>query len=122
MANRQRNQAKEQHWRRLIAEWRRSQLNIRAFCKQRQLSEPSFHAWRRTLAERDRERTARRPRRASRQQAPTFVPLRVVPEVSDAASGIEVVLTSGHVLRVRSGFDVETLRQLLAVLVEVRSC
>ena len=52
MAKRQRDRAKEQQWRRLIAEWRRSQLNIRVFCLQRQLSEASFHAWRRTLAER----------------------------------------------------------------------
>jgi hypothetical protein len=122
MANRQRDRAKEQQWRRLIAEWRRSQLNIRAFCEERQLSEPSFHAWRRTLAERAREQTARRRRQASREQLPAFVPLQVTPEVSDDASGIEVVLASGHVLRVRSGFDVETLRQLLAVLAEVRSC
>ena len=121
MAKRQRDRAKEQQWRRLIAEWRRSQLNIRAFCRQRQLSEASFHAWRRTLAERDREQSTRR-RQPSRKQLPAFVPLRVVPEESGRASDIEVVLPSGPVLRVHSGFDVEALRQVLAVLAEVRSC
>lgn len=118
MAKRQRDRGKEQRWRRLIAEWRRSQVNIRGFCRQRQLSEPSFHAWRRILAERDQERAARRRRPPRRQQAPAFVPLHVVSD----ASGIEIVLPSGAVLRVPPGFHVETLRQLLAVLAEVRSC
>jgi len=41
--------------------WQRSGLSVRAFCEQQDLSQPSFYAWRRTLAERDA-------------QAVTFVP------------------------------------------------
>ena len=55
--------------------------------------------------------------------ADTLVPVQLVPD--DEPSGpstFEVVLAGGRTLRVASGFDAATLRQLLAVLEEVRSC
>ena len=52
--------------------------------------------------------------------APVFVPLRVIDVATQAA--FEVVLERGRVVRVLRGFDTETLRQLLAVLEEERPC
>ncbi len=44
-----RNRAKEQFWRKVVAEQRRSRLTVRAFCESRGLTEPSFYAWRAEL-------------------------------------------------------------------------
>jgi transposase-like protein len=112
--------SKEQFWRELLGQWQRSELTIRAFCAQHGVSEPSFYAWRRTLAHRDQQ--ARRPtatrhtqRLAAAPSAPTFVPVQVVatPAVSTT---IEVVLGNGRSIRLAPGFEPATLRQLLAIL------
>jgi hypothetical protein len=60
MANHQRDPDKERFWREAVAGWRRSGQTIRAYCREQQLSEASFHAWRRTLAERRASAPSRR--------------------------------------------------------------
>jgi transposase-like protein len=113
----ERDRSKEQFWRQQVRQWRRSGLTVRDFCIEHGLSEPSFYAWRRTLAERDRQAGGRpRPQPCSGPAAlPAFVPVRVLPE---PAAPLEVVLGPGRVVRVAPGFDATTLRQLLAVLEE----
>lgn len=114
----QRDRGKERFWRRVLRRWRRSGLSVRRFCEQQGLSEPSFYAWRRTIAERDREASSGRRRRVhDHPVSPLFVPLRVTP----SASVLEIVLGQGRVVRVPPGFDPATLRQLLAVLEEEES-
>ena len=62
----QRDPKREAYWRRVIGQWRESGLGVRPFCRREKLSEPSFYAWRRVIAERDRQRpTAPRGRRPS---------------------------------------------------------
>jgi transposase-like protein len=105
----------------MLRQWQGSGLSIRAFCRKHNLAEPSFYAWRRTLAERDpAARPVQQPtpsrRREQGRVSPLFVPLRV----TASASVLEVVL-GGRVVRVPAGFDPATLRQLLAVL-EERPC
>jgi hypothetical protein len=117
-----RDPAKERYWRRLLGQWRRSGKTGRDFCAEHQLAEPSFYAWKREIARRDQERTARTqsrtrvsaPRRAATASLPAFVPVTVDAASADAA--LEVVLAGGRLLRVRAGFDADSLRQLLAVL------
>jgi len=118
---------KERFWRRTFRQWRRSGLSVRAFCAEHGLGEPSFYAWRRIVAQRDQESAPRvraRPERDSavlaNDDAPVFVPLRVIDVSTQVA--LEVVLERGRVVRVLRGFDVDTLRQLLAVLEEERPC
>lgn len=111
--------AQEQFWRDMLLLWRDSGQSVRAFCATQGLSEPSFYAWRRTLAQRQ-------------QQLPAFVPLRVMPTPTapptpttapPVESGpLELVLGRGRVVRVTPGFDADTLRHLLAVLEEGPSC
>lgn len=49
-------------------------------------------------------------------EKPAFVPVQVVAAVLPAqASALEVVLADGRTVQVAPGFDVATLRQLLAV-------
>ena len=104
-----RDPRKEQQWRRWIQLWKHSGLTVRDFCDRHHLTQPSFYAWRRELQQRD--------------AATTFVPVRVVPDEDPApACSVEVVLAGGRTLRVAPGFDVATLRQLLAVLEEASPC
>lgn len=48
----------------------------------------------------------------------TFVEITTVPVVGTSASGFEVALCNGRVVRVRAGFDAGELRRLLAVVDE----
>lgn len=50
----QQSERKEREWRAIVERWAGSGMSVRAFCRARGLSEPSFYAWRRTLAARDR--------------------------------------------------------------------
>jgi len=118
-----RDPAKEQYWRRLLATWQRSGQSGRDFCAEHQLSESNFYAWKREIAQRDREKPTRAPAATRRSASPrsdtaalpAFLPVRI-----DAAAApvLEVVLAHGRVLRVHAGFDADVLRQLLAVLEE----
>ena len=61
------------------------------------------------------------PRRGERQRRAEhlFVPVRVVEEGTARAEPLELVLVSGHRLRIPVGFDETTLRRLMGV---VTSC
>jgi len=98
-----RDSRKEQAWRRTIREWRRSGLNVRAFCAARGLAEASLYAWRRELVKRDAENAG-------------FVPVQVVAVAPAPDAALVVTLDGGRTIRVSPGFDATTLRQLLAVL------
>jgi transposase-like protein len=130
-----RDLGKERFWRRMLRLWRRSGRSVRAFCGEHDISEPSFFAWRRTLAERDRQRTRRserrrreskasaggddRPSTSKADQQPAFVPLRVVATASQRpGTAFKVVLKGGRVVRVPAHFDAASLRQLLVILEE----
>ena len=53
MAARTFDPQRDRFWREVLARYGASGLSVRAFCVQAGLSEPSFYAWRRTLARRD---------------------------------------------------------------------
>jgi transposase-like protein len=114
-----RSGSKERFWRRMVRQWRSSGLSVRAFCAQHELAEPTFYAWRRTIAERDA---------LIDNGAPAFLAVQVTRNAEtpratadDATAGLEVVLRSGRRLRVGSGFDGPTLQRLLALLEEGQS-
>lgn len=121
-----RDRGKERFWRRMVREWRRSGLSVRAFCAEHGLAEPSFYSWRRSIAERDLHgdqratASARTVGNDGADDRPLFVPLRVVPAAAGMA--FEVVLGQGRVVRVPAHFDPAALRQLLAILEEERPC
>lgn len=120
----QRSERKEREWRAIVERWAGSGMSVRAFCQERGLSEPSFYAWRRTLAARDR---------LAREQ---FVPVRIAPHsaphsapesalettatstVENAASALQLLVGEGRRLLIGPGFDGPTLRRLLALLEE----
>jgi transposase len=102
---------KERLWLERIRLWRQTQLSVRAFCRRRRLSEPSFYTWRRVLRERgllhDELATA---------ATPVFMKFAV--NADAAALPIDLVLADGRIVRVRPGFDPDLLRQLLRLLEE----
>jgi hypothetical protein len=102
---RQTNPDLERTWRDRVARWKVSGLSVRDFCTREGLPEPSFYSWRRSLAHRDAA--------AAAPPAPAFVPLHVR---DDAPPVLELVLSSGHTLRIPPGFDLEQLRALVAAL------
>lgn len=118
-----RDHAKEQHWRRHVAAWRRSGWSVRAYCESEGLAEPSFYAWRRVLVEREPcHATNRRHGGSASDPAPAaaaafspFVPVRLVDDAA-TPSAVEVVLRGGRVVRVAAGFTAKTLRDVVAVL------
>jgi hypothetical protein len=114
-----RDRCKERFWRDVVRRWRRSGRTIRAFCAEHHLSEPSFYAWRRILAP-PQARSAAAGSDERHDGPPTFVPVRVTPASTPPV--LEVVVGSGRVVRVPPGFDVPTLRNLLALLEEAPSC
>jgi hypothetical protein len=70
-----------------------------AFCRRARVPQASFYAWRRRL-----------------QSPASFVEIKLPAEACAEASAIELRLSDGHCVLVRSGFDRHTLRDLLATL------
>ena len=58
-------EATQRRWRELIRRQGESGLSVRAFCRQEDVREPSFYAWRRKLAGREA---------AAKTKTPSFVP------------------------------------------------
>ena len=103
---------KEKFWRRTLLDFAHSGQSIRAFCRQQQLSEPSFYAWRRTLAQRNVARRAGRVSKAAAPAAPAFLPIRL----ADENDAIEIALDEGHCIRLRPPIDRGALVEILAAL------
>lgn len=120
-----RDPRRERRWRTLLTQWTRSGLSVRDFCRRHHLPETAFYHWRRAIAARDRSsppapstpaRTSAptQPRRST--PRPTFAPVRVVPD-----QPLELVLRTGHVLRIPPGSDPAYLATLVAA-VETDRC
>jgi hypothetical protein len=65
MANRRRDPEREAFWRSVVLRQVASGLSVRAFCRQQGLAESAFHAWRRTIAERDCKQKATQQRQGT---------------------------------------------------------
>jgi hypothetical protein len=119
---RQLDLGKQQLWLGRIQRWQRSQLTIGDFCARHHLSEANFYCWKRTLLQRGLLTDNGLPPRgaATPVNAPVFLPVTV--SAADTSAGrIDLVLPDGWTVRVAAGFDVGTLRELLALLRE-RPC
>ena len=138
-----RSVAKEQLWRRHVARQAKSKQSVRNYCAAADISEPSFYAWRRELAQRDAAagsppaqdqradlpaprayrpapRTGRRGPRTVRPSTglrPRFLPVTIS---TPSGHSIEAVLASGLILRVPA-HDAVALRMVLDLL-EGRAC
>jgi transposase-like protein len=109
------NPDREQFWRRHRDRHRTSGLTIADYCRRHGLAASSFHAWRRTLAARDRAPASLAP-------TPAFLPVAVVEAPASPRESpsheppIEIRLACGHRVRVRTGCDRALLADVLALL------
>jgi transposase-like protein len=90
--------------REVLAAQVRSGLSVSAFAEQVGLDPQRLYVWRRRFSAEDGA-------------SPSFVEL-----TATAGERIEVVLRSGHVVRVPDGFEPESLKRLLEVLEPTDSC
>jgi transposase-like protein len=119
MANKQRDVEKEAYWREALQRQAASGVSVRSFCRQQQLVESAFYAWRRTIAERDGQvptgksepTTPCIPRPASSE----FVQA-VVTDLPAREASITLELAGGRVLRLPASTSVERLAQLITAL------
>jgi transposase len=135
---------KQAHWQEVLRRWKESGRSVRAYCRAEGLRESAFYFWRGKLERcsqpsdaviRSRPKASQvtpaspSPKRSSppHRGVVSFLPVRVVgpasgcPAAAEASDTVEIVLAHGRRVRVRSGFDRQTLVDVLAVL-EVRPC
>ena len=127
---------KQRYWEAVVRRWREGGQSVRAFCRAVGLRESAFYFWRRQLVQRGRRSRKQvpeavndlRPKARSGTPAvrsprhgptPSFLPVHVVaptPDAAGASRGVEIILAQGRMVRVRAGFDRQTLADVLAVL------
>lgn len=130
MARSERSVEKEAFWRAKLDEQRQSGLNVRAFCRARSISEPSFYAWRRVLAARDAEKSGDRRERIAGLNRPNhpgrqrLIPVEVVSAQRELVSPsniaenarLEIVTPGGFTLRFAADAPADTLVRVLDIL------
>jgi transposase len=100
--------ASRAQWERRVAQWKRSGLTAKVFAAQQGFNVHTFRGWSSSL---------QRP--TARAVEPGFVRLVAVGSTSvqpAESATIDVVLTSGRIVRVRAGFDAALLRDVVAAL------
>jgi hypothetical protein len=106
--------ATAEQWSTRVAEWKASGLPGPDFATREQIDVGQLRWWKWQLGK-------RKARAAS-----SIVPVRIVHRIADRpklpGAGLEIVLRTGHAVRVPVGFDAETLRRVLGVLDELPSC
>ncbi|MBC8290458.1 MAG: hypothetical protein H8E37_09090 [Planctomycetes bacterium] len=123
MANHRRSVEKEAYWRGQLERQSTSGLSIRRWCRENDVSEPTYYVWRRKLQQRDHERGL--PERdghaplSEATVAPGFVAVDVV--TSDVVSSgceakLEIDVAGGVVIRLRENASAETLERVLSVV------
>jgi hypothetical protein len=102
--------AAEKSWIPILADWKKSGLGVREFCRRRRLRESAFWHWRAEIPDRERRR------RELRQAKPTLriLPVRVVREPT--SRGPIEILSGARTLRIPGDFDAAVLRKVLSVL------
>ena len=109
---------KEASWRLLVEEQRRCGLSIRAFCREKAISEPSFYAWRKELQKRDARRTADGGSNGRLIPVDVILPTceHARPSSGDVKALLEICTPGGFTLRFGHDSTSETIARLLDVI------
>ena len=107
--------ARARQMRRVLARWERSGLTLREF-GQRQKIPPSTLSWWRQVFRRAGEHRSGAPARRPPRNAVVFTEVPCVAPSPKVPAILEIVLRSGHVLRVPAGADTDTLQRVLGIL------
>ena len=113
MQGKQADEQTRAQWQKLIAEAARSGSSIRAFCRERRVTEGQFYAWRRRLTGKPQGAAKRRAHAAL-----TGTTFALVQEggTPPEPAGVELVGADGRRLRIGPGVDAATLRTILAAV------
>ena len=112
MANKNWDSGREAFWWGVLKLHARCEISVRAFCRRKKLSEPSFYAWRRTIQERD----------AARKQSPqpALLPPAILPpairDVAASDGSIVIELCGGRVLRLPESTSARRVAELVWAL------
>ena len=104
---------KRQFWRLAVETWRTSGVSVRRFCKDEGLSSAAFYCWRRQLT--------RTVASGSDRQNDPLAPFIEV-SIPRSTAALELVLTSGNVLRIGAAADSAALGRVVSVLREAGLC
>ena len=101
-------------WRERVGRWAESGLNAKEFGAREGLRADRLHYWKAELAR--RTAGSRVAAKTESLAGPTFLPIVLRDAASPQATSFEVVLESGHVVRVPPDFVAEALVRLLTAL------
>ena len=104
-----------QFWQMVLETFQSSGLSVRQFCKQEGLSEPAFYSWRKKLIKRDEPKKGKQKDMSSSAFIKVAMP-------KNKSFVLELVLSSGSILRISSGTDSQTLSNIISVLHQVGLC
>jgi hypothetical protein len=98
--------------RRMLARWRGSGLTLRKFAEQREIPLSTLSWWRQVF----RRAGAEELNGTAMEDAVVFTEVRPPANVPRTPAVLEIVLASGHLVRVPAGADSATLRRVLEAL------
>lgn len=108
------NTDQQQFWQMVLETFKSSGLSVRQFCSQEGLSEPSFYSWRKRLANIRKPDVNKEP-----PQPEPFIQV----SMPKAESGyLELILASGHTLRIHPDVDSEFLTCVLSAVKQAKLC
>ena len=96
---------KRERWQQLIVAHAQSSLPVRVFCEQHQVHENTFYAWRKRLGA-----------KATPLRFALVEPVGPSSPPAAPAPPLELLLCSGHRLRIAAGVDATTLQTVLQAL------
>lgn len=102
---------RQPYWQRVMEARRESGVSVAAFCRQEGLSEGAYYYWQRKLSGGISKPDEKSP--------PAFLEV-VMPRGNPAA--LELVLSSGHTLRINPAVDTKRLSDVLSALRQVGLC
>ena len=108
------NDERRQFWQMVIEIWQDSGMSVSKFCKAKRLSEGTFYNWRKRLSGRSVQR-----KKPADSIPSAFIEV-AMPKSSHAP--VELVLSSGHTLRISSTADNKTLSNVISVLCQADLC
>ena len=108
------NYKKRQFWQSTIKTWQNSGMTVREFCKTKALKESTFYSWRDKLTDTHLKANKQIPKKQS--------PFIKVTLPGNEHCLLELELSTGNTLRIRSATDSKTLNNIFSALQQVGLC
>ncbi len=102
-------------WKMVLETYKSSNLSIHQFCKQEGLHEWAFYSWRRKLA-------GQQPQKFVTPTTPDNPAFIEVPVIRPKPQPLELILRSGHILKIPSDIDQGTINKVFSALKETQLC